>query len=164
MTLGQFVQSHRSVIRGTVRPRPREARAFQCFARQIRNARFELGGEFVLPPAEGVGPRLNRVFVDRVFVNVNRHPASDRYRRESWRSRASGFPENAPFQNRRHDVVSILENVGFDDQILSHDALDRIAPAIDQRLEIFDNSGGKPRGMGHQSLKSPSMRKPKSAA
>jgi hypothetical protein len=46
---------------------------------------------------------------------------------------------NTPLQNRRNNVVSILENVGFDNQIFAHDALDRGTAAINQRLHVVDH-------------------------
>ena len=51
--------------------------------------------------------------------------------------------ENAPFQDGRHDIMSILENVRFDDEILANDALNRMAPSVDQRLQVLDDRGRK---------------------
>jgi hypothetical protein len=39
--------------------------------------------------------------------------------------------------------VSILENVRFYNQIFANDALYRIAPAVDYRLQVLDNNGRK---------------------
>src|SRR5256886_10052598 len=48
------------------------------------------------------------------------------------------FPTTTPLQNRRNDVVAVLENVGFDYQIFAHNALDRRTAAINQRLQVVD--------------------------
>ena len=58
-----------------------------------------------------------------------------------------GLAEFFPFQRCRHDVVAILENVRFDRQVVAGDAPDHVAPAVDERLHILDNSSGK--GPGH---------------
>jgi hypothetical protein len=39
--------------------------------------------------------------------------------------------------------VAILEDVGFDRQILTHDPFHGKATAVDQRLQILDYNGGK---------------------
>jgi hypothetical protein len=62
-----------------------------------------------------------------------------------------GFPphtlaNNTPLQNRRNNVVTILENVGFDDEIFTHDALDWGTAAINQRLQVVDHNRWKPAG------------------
>ena len=73
------------------RGRVQQGGAFQRFARQIRDAGLELGRKLVLPPAKGVGPRLDGVFVDRVFVNRADAPPTIVIDMSSWRSRASAF-------------------------------------------------------------------------
>jgi hypothetical protein len=40
--------------------------------------------------------------------------------------------------------VSVSKNVGFDHDIFTDDALDRVPPAINQRLKIFDDGAGEP--------------------
>ena len=51
--------------------------------------------------------------------------------------------ENAPFQDGGNHIVSILKNVRFDNKIFANDALNRIAPAVDQRLQVLDDRGRK---------------------
>src|SRR5258705_13101487 len=46
-----------------------------------------------------------------------------------------------PFQERRHHIVPVLENVGLDRQTLAHTAFHGISPAVDQRGDIFDDDG-----------------------
>jgi hypothetical protein len=51
--------------------------------------------------------------------------------------------KDTPFQGRCHDVVPILENVRFHNQVFANDALYRVAPAVDKRLQILDDNGRK---------------------
>src|SRR5205823_3731851 len=46
---------------------------------------------------------------------------------------------HSPFQRGRDNIVSLLENIGFNHQIFTGHSLDRIATAIDQRLQIFND-------------------------
>ncbi len=49
----------------------------------------------------------------------------------------------SPFQHRGDDIVAILENIRLDREIVADHALDHVTPAIDERLQVFDNSGRK---------------------
>src|SRR5205085_7097891 len=51
--------------------------------------------------------------------------------------------DQAPFQSRRHHIVTVLENVRFHREIVARDSLDRISAAVDQRPQIFDYRGRK---------------------
>jgi hypothetical protein len=53
------------------------------------------------------------------------------------------FPNYAPLQTCRDNVVTILEHVRFNHQILSNDPFDRVASAVNKRLEILDYDGRK---------------------
>src|SRR5437763_6332480 len=97
----------------------------------------------MLPAAEGVGPRFDGVFVDRVFVeSADAAPAiviDMRHRRLM----PVGFAKLPPFHRRGDDIVAVLENVRFHGEIVADDALDHVAPAVHERLQILDNGGGK---------------------
>jgi len=54
-----------------------------------------------------------------------------------------GLAEHPPFQSRRHDVVTVLENIGLHHHVLPDDALDRVPAATDERLQILDDGGGE---------------------
>jgi hypothetical protein len=41
------------------------------------------------------------------------------------------FTPDTPLQGRRHDVMSVFEDVCFDNQILADDTFNRVAAAID---------------------------------
>src|SRR5438477_6834548 len=53
---------------GTPRSGLEQSRPFQPFARQRGNASLELFTKLALPPAKGVRPGFDRVFVDSVLV------------------------------------------------------------------------------------------------
>jgi hypothetical protein len=53
------------------------------------------------------------------------------------------LPDGAPLQDSRNDVVSVLKDVRFDYEIFADDALYWVAPAINQRLQVFDDGGRK---------------------
>jgi hypothetical protein len=49
----------------------------------------------------------------------------------------------SPFERGRDDVMAILENIRFHRQIIADDAFDHVAPAVHERLQVLNNSGGK---------------------
>jgi hypothetical protein len=53
------------------------------------------------------------------------------------------FSENSPLQDGRDNIVPVLENVRLNNEIFANDAFYWISPAIDQRLQVFDDSGRK---------------------
>jgi hypothetical protein len=54
-----------------------------------------------------------------------------------------GFAELSPFQSRCHNVVPVLEDIRFHGEIVAGDAFHHVAPAVDNRLQILDDGGGK---------------------
>ena len=108
--------------------------AFQRFTAQIRDPGLEFRGKLVLPAAKRVRPGFDGVFVDRVFVDRADAPPAiviDVRHRGLVPAR---FAEKAPLQRGRNHIVPVLENIRFDGQIVPHDALDRISPAIDRAV------------------------------
>jgi hypothetical protein len=51
--------------------------------------------------------------------------------------------ENAPLQQGRDDIVPIFEDVRFYHKVFAGHALDRVASAVNERLQILDDGGGK---------------------
>jgi len=56
----------------------------------------------------------------------------------------SGIVGAAPAQERGHDVVAVGEDIGLDDDRLSHHALDRKPPAIDLGADALDDDPAAP--------------------
>jgi hypothetical protein len=54
-----------------------------------------------------------------------------------WRFVPMRLAQLPPFQ------LCILENIRFDRQIVAHHTLNHVAPAIHERLQVFDNGGRK---------------------
>src|SRR5262249_59513737 len=78
------------------------------------------------------------------------------------RSPPRSLANHTPLQNRRDNIVTILENVGFDYQIFANDALDRRTPAINQRLHVVDDHRWKRLSHALQSTEIHLKRKDKS--
>src|SRR5205085_5606715 len=124
-----------------------QRRAFERFAAQGSDASFELRGKFVLPAGKSVNPSFHRIFVNRIFIK-SAGPAPAIVIDESHRRLVpASFAHHSPFQRRRDNVVPFFENIGFDHQIFAGHPLDRVATAIDQRLEIFNDRARK--GLKH---------------
>ena len=130
-------------VHGALRRPIQQRRPFQYLARQILQASFELGGKLLLPAAEGVGPGLDRVFVDRVFVEGANSPPTVVVDVHHWRFVPLRLTELPPFQGRGNNVVSVLKNIRFHLQVVAHHAFDHVAAAIHERLQILNNGGRK---------------------
>ena len=61
------------------------------------------------------------------------------------------WPTTRHFKHGRDDVVAVFENIRLHHHVLADDALDRVATAVDQRLQVFDDGGGELAGHRHQS-------------
>jgi hypothetical protein len=53
------------------------------------------------------------------------------------------FTEHSPFQNGGYDIVAVFKDVRFNNEIFADNAFDRIAPAVDQRLQVLNDCGRK---------------------
>ena len=131
-TLRQFPQTQR-VLRD-LRAIGRffnQLRAFQRFGVQVCDAGLELFPEFIAPTSKAVRPGFHGIFVHTDFVErTNAAPAIviDKAHRRFGPTR---FAECAPFQRRRHNVVTVSENVGLDREIVADDTFHGITSAID---------------------------------
>ncbi len=140
---GQFDQAALvAVIFCTQRSSCNEVRAFDRLAFQIRHAALEFFSEFVLPRAEYVAPRLDGEFIDRVLEErAGRFPSvvDERSHRCLVPFLAAGF---APLEDGGDDIVAVLEDIGFDDEVFAGCALDGITAAMNERRDVFDDDGG----------------------
>ena len=140
---GEFPQTFRVGAAGALGGGGEERRALQCFAHQIGHAGFEFGGKLVLPSTENVRPGFHRVFIGRVFVDGKHPPPTiviDVFHRGFVPARLA---DHAPFQGRRDDVMTVLENIGLYHDVLPDDALDRVTASIDEWLQVLDDGGGE---------------------
>jgi hypothetical protein len=130
--LGKFAQSHR--VRSITRSAGRsfhQSRAFQGFASQIGNAALKFFCELALPTAKSISPRFDSVFVKGVVIERANSAPPIVIDETHGRFPPRAFPENAPFQNGRDYIVSILKNVRLHGEIFANDSLYRVTPAID---------------------------------
>src|SRR5436853_4970087 len=88
---------------------------------------LKLRCKLVLPAAKSIGPSLDRVFVNTAIVKRTGTTPAIVIDKTHWRFVPAGFAENAPFQKCGDDVVTILENVRLDDEIVAGHGFDRIA-------------------------------------
>ena len=141
--LGDFAEAF--FVFGEQRPVCRLAhngRPFEGFAHEGSHAALEFFAELVLPGVERIAPGFDGVFVGRV-LEKRTGGAPTVVDERCHRSLIPGYiTELAPFQERADVVVPVFEYVGFDDQIVPGDPLERITAAIDQRREVFDNNSG----------------------
>src|SRR5206468_7445531 len=106
-------------------------RAFQRFASQIGDATLKFFFELALPAAKSICPRFDSVFVDSLVIK-RAYSAPTIVIDETHRGLPTcTLPDHTPFQNGGHDIVSILKNVCFNDEIFANDALYRIMPAVE---------------------------------
>jgi hypothetical protein len=122
---------------------PDQGSALHRFAPQRRDAAHKFRGELELPTAESICPCFDRVFVNRVIVKSASAAPAVVINKGHGRFPPCALAENAPFQDGRHDIVSILKNVCSDDEIFANDALNRITPSVDQWLQVLDDNGRK---------------------
>jgi hypothetical protein len=74
---------------------------------------------------------LDGVFVDSLVVQSADPAPTIVIDKTHRRFPPCAFPENPPLQNGCHDVMSILENVGFSGEIFANDSLYRIITAVE---------------------------------
>ena len=116
---------------------------FQRFARQRGNASLELFTKLALPPAKGVRPGFDCVFVDGVLVEGADAAPAVVVDEGHGRFVPVILSENAPLQESGHDIVPIFEDVRFHHKVFADHALDRVTSAVNERLQILDDGSGK---------------------
>src|SRR4029450_206811 len=99
--------------------------------------------ELRLPAAKRVRPGFDCVFVNVLIVQSADAAPAIVINKIHRRFPPLALPKNTPLQNRCHNVMSVPENVCFDDEILANDALYRVTPAVDQWLQILDDDRRK---------------------
>ena len=120
-----------------------ESCAFQGFGCEIGYTGGELGRKLMLPAAKSIDPAFDGVFVGRFVVQRDHALPPIILHRRHGRFVPASLADNPPFQGRCHNIVAVLVNIRFDNQIVTDNALDRETPAVDQRLQILDNNSGK---------------------
>ena len=90
-----------------------------------------------------VAPGLDRVAMPRVAVEPDAARTSDRCRPAASPTRASRLARrcrlHAQQQRRVQQVVTVGEDVGRDQQLVADHPLDRMAPAVELRLDPLDD-------------------------
>lgn len=128
-----------------------ELRPLQRLALEIRLRRFKLRLELMLPRPKSVAPRFHRVLVHAVgkeCADASPPVISIRYRQHR-RLVPARLALLAPLQQRRDQVVPVLEDIRLHQQILAHRALDRVPAPVKQRIDVLDNNGWRMKRHGH---------------